>query len=165
MRDASSPRNGILAVALTALLAAPAARTDSSRGGDTRLNYVLNCQGCHLSDGSGMPGRVPNLKDFAGYFLRVAGGREFLVRVPGAAGSSLSDAELADVMNWILGNFSSGQLPRDFQPYSAAEVAVLRKQPLLEVAGERARLVQRMQNTPGVLPAGPRLRTDPGSGP
>jgi len=106
------------------------------------MNYMINCQGCHLADGSGLPGSVPSMKDFVGKFLSVAGGREFLVRVPGSANSPLSDKELAELLNWILTTMSTEQLGSDFKPYNAAEVGALRANLLVDVDGTRARLVQ-----------------------
>ncbi len=111
-----------------------------------QVNYMLNCQGCHGADGVGTAdGAVPVMKDFVGNFLSVSGGRAFLVRVPGSANAALSDQHLAEVLNWMLPNISPQQIPEDFTPYSAAEVAALRREPLADVEGERARLVARMQ--------------------
>lgn len=131
-----------LAVALAAsLLVAVTANAENSTA---RNNYMLHCQGCHTPDGQGAPGKVPSLKDFMGNFLQVEGGREFLIQVPGAAQSALSDNELAGVTNWMLLNFSTGQLPADFLPYSAREVNGLRENVLIDVAGVRANLLDRM---------------------
>ena len=58
-----------------------------------RQNYILNCQGCHLADGTGFRGKVPKMAGFVGYFLHVDGGREFIVQVPGAANAPISDGE------------------------------------------------------------------------
>ena len=115
-----------------------------------RQNYILNCQGCHLPDGSGSEGNVPKMNDFAGYFLHVPGGREFLVQVPGAAGAPISDQELADVMNWMLLNFSKNELPEPFVPYSAEEIGKLRKEPLLDVHHRREELLARIKDKLGV---------------
>jgi mono/diheme cytochrome c family protein len=110
-----------------------------------RVNYMLNCQGCHGPDGAGAAdGVVPTMKDFVGKFLEVAGGREFLVRVPGSANAALSDARLAEVLNWMLPKISPAEIPADFAPYTAAEVATLRRQPLADVAAVRAALVAKM---------------------
>lgn len=46
--------------------------------------------------------------------------------MPGAAFSPLSDAELANVLNWLLRTFSPAQLPTGFQPYTESEVAAAR---------------------------------------
>lgn len=109
-----------------------------------RSNYMLNCQGCHLADGSGLPGSVPSMRDFVGNFLSVPGGRDFLVQVPGSANSPLSDAELAELLNWVLTTMSAGQLAPDFRYYTEAEVRQLRQHTLLDVAGVRAALIAQM---------------------
>ena len=108
-------------------------------------DYMLNCQGCHLPDGSGFPARqVPDLRNQMGRFLSVPGGREFLVQVPGSAQSALNDADLAHLLNWMLLRFSAAQLPANFQPYTAAEVGALRKQPLARVSEVRSELLERI---------------------
>ncbi len=105
------------------------------------INYILQCQGCHLADGAGTPGKVPALKNEVGRFLQVSGGREFLIRVPGTSQSALSDAEVAGLLNWILINFSSEQLPADFVPYSRKEISRYRQPPLANVSAVRASLM------------------------
>ena len=69
-----------------------------------QFDYMMNCQGCHLPDGAGFPAHVTSrlVAGNLGNFLRVDGGREFLVRVPGSAQSDLGDARLAAVLNWML---------------------------------------------------------------
>lgn len=106
-----------------------------------QVNYTLYCQGCHLADGSGTPEKVPALKNEVGRFLGVDGGREYLVQVPGTSQSPMSDAEIADVLNWMLKNFSAEQLPADFVPYTGEEVSRVRPEPLANVSAVRARLV------------------------
>ena len=107
-----------------------------------RVNYMLNCQGCHGAEGLGTAdGSVPVMKDFVGRFLLLPQGREFLVRVPGSANAALTDQRLAEVLNWMLPQISRAQIPADFVPYSAAEVARLRARPLADVNAERDRLL------------------------
>ena len=111
-----------------------------------KVNYMLNCQCCHGPDGTGTnDGSVPTMKNFLGNFLHVEGGREFLVRVPGSANAAMSDAALAEVLNWMLPKISKQQMPRDFKPYTAQEVKRLRAQPLQDVIGERERLIELME--------------------
>lgn len=118
-----------------------------ANGDRARINYMLNCQGCHGPEGSGMTdGTVPNMSGFVGRFLQVPGGREFLVRVPGSANAALNDAALAEVLNWILGTMSAGELPAAFVPYSADEVGALRKSPLTEIVQHRQELLSAMQD-------------------
>ena len=110
-----------------------------------RLNYMLNCQGCHLPDGAGVGDAVPRMNGFVGNFLHVPGGREFLVRVPGSANAALDDASLAELLNWILLTMSPDELPSSWVPFTAAEVGELRSAPLREVETVRARLVQSIE--------------------
>ena len=109
---------------------------------------MLHCQGCHLPDGSGMPGRVPDLRGELARFLDVPGGRAFLVRVPGSALSELDDTSLAAVLNWMLARFGPEASARRASPYTAAEVARYRGDPLVEVAAERSRLVRGPPSNP-----------------
>jgi hypothetical protein len=123
-----------LALALTFALM-PVATANDHRAG---INYMIHCQGCHLPEAIGFAGKVPRMKDFVGYFLHSKEGREFVIRVPGVATSSLPDDELTELMNWLLRTYSSGQLPESFVPYSVAEVAALR--PDLEQNPGKARM-------------------------
>ena len=63
-----------------------------------RLDYMLNCQGCHGPEGRGSPD-VPALRNFSGYFLHVPEGRDFLVQVPGVANAALAPEALAQLLN------------------------------------------------------------------
>ena len=133
----------ILLVAATLFLAPVSRATDQ-----VQFDYMMTCQGCHLPQGQGFPLRdVPSINGYLGKFLHVAGGREFLVQVPGSAQSDLDSERLAAVINWMLFIFSPDELPEDFQPYTAAEVSQLRKTPLVDVKGTRAALVEKIQQT------------------
>lgn len=112
-----------------------------------RVNYMLNCQGCHLAAGQGAEGVVPRMNNYVGNFLRVPGGREFLVQVPGSANAAIDDAALAELLNWILVTMSADELPDPWQRYTAQEVGALRATPLREVEAVRARLVQRIEQS------------------
>lgn len=113
-----------------------------------QFDYMMNCQGCHLPNGEGFPARnVPKVKGHMGKFLSVEGGREFLIRVPGSAQSDLNDERLTAVVNWMLATFSADELPRDFEPYTAAEVSQLRENPLIDVKGARKILISRIEET------------------
>ena len=116
------------------------AATDSGAAGSPQFNYILHCQGCHLADGQATPGKIPPLIGSA-RFLEVEGGREFLVRVPGVSLSIIPDEELAELMNWMLFRFSAEDIPAEFEPYTAEEVARYRREPLVEVETVRARLL------------------------
>jgi cytochrome c2/mono/diheme cytochrome c family protein len=113
----------------------------------TAMNYLLNCQGCHKADGSGQPGYVPDFRESVARFLAIPQGREFLGRVPGASQSLLSDPDRAAVLNWILVTFDSEHVPANFKPYTAAEMAVYRRDPLSQAGTERDRLLQLVSDT------------------
>ncbi len=98
-------------------------------------------------DGAGTVDKVPALKNEVGRFLHVPGGREFLIQVPGSSQSALTDAEVAAVLNWILENFSSGQLPADFIPYTTLEISRYRQPPLANVSAVRAKLMEEISNS------------------
>ncbi len=107
-----------------------------------RALYVLHCAGCHGLDGSGAAAaRVPDMRQ-VGRFLRVPGGREFLIQVPGVMGSGLDDAQVAQVSNWLLAHLATDSVPSPHRPYEAAEVARLRRQALVDVGAARAALAQ-----------------------
>ena len=139
-------------VSLILLLAALSCESFAvdNRSALARQNYILNCQGCHLADGAGSKDKVPRLTDFVAYFLYVEGGREFILQVPGAANAPINDGELADVMNWLLRNFSGEQLPENFVPYSSDEVGKLRKEPMIDIISRRATLIKRIQDKIGI---------------
>jgi mono/diheme cytochrome c family protein len=105
--------------------------------------YMLNCWGCHRPDGEGIPGTAPPLRG-AVDFLRVPGGREYLISVPGVALSPLNNQQAAEVMNWILKSFSKDRVPAGFKPYTADEIAKVRTTHMLDIKKARAELVTEM---------------------
>ena len=107
-----------------------------------QANYMLNCMGCHLADGSGAAGKVPSVRDSLVILSRSSAGRRYLVQVPGASQSPLSDLELAQVLSWMVRNLSAQAVPPDFTDFTAAEVASYRSYPLVDVRDTRARLLQ-----------------------
>jgi hypothetical protein len=108
---------------------------------EPRINYMLQCMGCHTPDGSGEPGRVPSIKDTLAPFAVTPAGRRFLIQVPGASQSTLSDAELAELVNWMILNLSVAK-PTHFTQFTTAEVASYRRTPLVDVQGTRQRLLR-----------------------
>jgi hypothetical protein len=107
-------------------------------------HWTLNCQGCHRQDGTGTDATAPSLAGTVARFLSVPGGREYLGRVPGVATSPLSNADLAEVVNWMLWRFDKEHLPANFQPFTATEMGQLRSSPLrMEAAQMRADLLKK----------------------
>ena len=120
----------------------PRASAESwSTAHSARSLFVVHCAGCHGMDGAGSDlGRVPDMRGM-GHFLRVAGGREFLIQVPGVLGSGLNDEQVASVTNWLLAGVAAASVPEGHRPYAAAEVRAARANPPLDVAATRQRLV------------------------
>jgi cytochrome c553 len=111
------------------LFAALAAAFTPAASGDTvteqaRTDFMLNCMGCHRADGSGTPpGGIPALRNRVGYYLQIAGGREYLTQVPGASNAPVSDARLAAVLNWIVAEYSGASAPATWTRFTSDEVA------------------------------------------
>jgi hypothetical protein len=128
----------LAALLLALLVAGPVSARDA------QVDWMLQCQGCHGADGRGAPGSVPDLRGQVARFALVPGGREYLVRVPGSAGSPLGDAALAEVLNWMVRRFGPADAAAAFAPYSADEVAPLRRSPLLDVQSVRRDLLRQL---------------------
>lgn len=110
-----------------------------------QFDYMLNCQGCHLSDGTGNPQhQVPAFPGQLGKFLSVPAGREYLVQVPGSALSGLSDEALAGVLNWMLETFSAAELPSDFKPYTGPQLHEWRQNIPANIGQVRSQLLERI---------------------
>ncbi|HEY8120095.1 MAG TPA: cytochrome c [Myxococcota bacterium] len=104
-------------------------------------DYVLECRGCHGARGEGVPGKVPALA-LSARFLATPRGRSYLVRVPGVAGSQLSDTRVARLLDWVLRELASDPpAAAGFTPFSEAEVARERARPLLDPSAERAAIL------------------------
>ena len=115
---------------LVAVLVVP--MINGSQAASARTNYLLYCSGCHLPNGKGNPPNVPTLHDELGEMMTVGAMREYLVRIPGASQAPVSDAELTEVINWLLEEYNSDTLPEGFRMLSAEEVSAARKRVLAD---------------------------------
>jgi mono/diheme cytochrome c family protein len=151
--------------ALALLIVALSIASAALAGGSPAELYTLNCWGCHKPRAEGIPGTVPRLADSMANFLRVPGGREYLVEVPGVAASALSNAEIAEVLNWLLVTFNKAEMPPGFKPYTAAEIARYRPHQLIRITETRDDLVKRLKAKGIIVPddqlAGEPLATTP----
>jgi mono/diheme cytochrome c family protein len=131
----------VLAAVLAGLAVGPSAVAETRD--PSELNYILHCAGCHQMDGSGAPlSGVPDARGVLRRLAQDADGRAYLVRVPGAAQSPLSDAELAAVLNFMVERLGEPGGPRA-AGFTATEVASVRGQPLADAAALRERLLAR----------------------
>lgn len=113
------------------------------------VNYQLQCLGCHLTNGEGAPrSDVPMMKGFVGNFLKVEGGREFLIRVPGSSLSALNNQQLAELLNWILKDdgIAGRSAPKDFKPYTGDEVETYRGVMIKDLVGYRKMLIEQIRD-------------------
>jgi hypothetical protein len=99
---------------------------------DPRADYLLHCGGCHLPDGAGVPPEVPSLQAEIGRLVATPAGRDYIARVPGASQVPISDAKLAEVLNWVLFTFNAKSLPAGFSALTADEVGRSRRNVLAD---------------------------------
>jgi cytochrome c553 len=99
-------------------------------------DYMLYCMGCHGASAQGVAGRVPPLAGALARFMRTSAGRNYVLRVPGAANSVLSDAQLAAVLNWLAERYRLAADPAP-RPFSRGEVSGARRTPLADVQARR----------------------------
>lgn len=97
----------------------------------TRVVYLSHCGGCHGVEGDSGSSFVPTLRNAVGGFACTEEGRAYLIQVPGVSMSLIrDDGELADVMNFVMLHLAGTSLPKDFRPYTAAEIHKWRQSPL-----------------------------------
>jgi cytochrome c553 len=104
-------------------------------------DYMLYCMGCHGAQAEGVPGKVPPLAHALGLYMKIPAGRNYVLRVPGAANSVLSDSELAAVLNWLAVNYSPGESSSEVPLFTPAEVTRLRHVPLVSVLAARREVI------------------------
>jgi cytochrome c553 len=114
-------------------------------------DYMLYCMGCHGGQAQGVAGKVPPLAGALARFMRTSEGRNYVLRVPGAANSTLSDAQLAAVLNWLAESY---RLPPEAPPppFTLEEVSAVRRTPLADVQGTRREVVRALAAS-GAAPA------------
>ena len=86
-----------------------------------------------------MPPDVPHFNEQLLSMAATARGRAYLVQVPGASQSPLTDEELAAVINWLLEEYAGGE----FNRFTGQEVSEHRKTTLLNPATVRAEMLGR----------------------
>jgi mono/diheme cytochrome c family protein len=139
---------------LSAALALAAATVVSAAWGSPTQDYMLYCQGCHGDQAQGVPGKVPPLAGSLALFMRSADGRNYLLRVPGAANSALDDTQLTAVLNWLAESFPPAgvTMPRP-EPFTVAELAKVRRSPLANVKETRREVVRSLAASGPAPPA------------
>jgi mono/diheme cytochrome c family protein len=148
--------------AFTARAAAQAGADGAAETAATGLpdgsQVYANCAGCHQANGQGVPGAFPPLSGHAAELYQAD--REYLAQVVlfGLRGAitvdgtqyngvmpdwrSLSDEQIAAVLNYVLNSWENAEIVDEEQPYAAEEINELRGQDLTpqEVHDIRAEL-------------------------
>ena len=135
----------IRAAAVAAALVALA--TSTANAANPAQDYALNCMGCHGTEAQGVPGKVPPLANALSRFMRSPEGRNYVLRVPGAANSALSNEQLAAVLNWLAVTYDSSASATQPALFTSTEVAAVRHQPLLSVLATRSAVVHNLATT------------------
>jgi len=125
-----------IAVAVLAAVAAGTARASPAQ------DYMLYCMGCHGAEARGVAGKIPPLAGVLPLYMRTAAGRDYVLRVPGAANS---------VLNWLATTYPAPGEERA-NPFTAAEVTRVRHAPLANVLATRQAVVQELAAA-GAAPA------------
>ena len=129
-----SPRLATLTMVLGASLFSVALRASPAQ------DYMLYCMGCHGAEAQGVPGKIPPLAGALALFMRTAEGRDYVLRVPGAANSALPDAQLAAVLNWLAQTYGAPGQPA-VVPFSVEDVTRVRRAPLADVQARRREVI------------------------
>lgn len=128
----SVTRNLGIACGLLIAVESKATADDSRSFAPPQRDYVLACAGCHGLNGLSNSQLIPRLKDRIGYFVNFPQGRAYLARLPNVAFSTMSDQQLAAVLNYAVSTIGGESTPAGIKPYEAAEVGKWRRQPLTE---------------------------------
>jgi mono/diheme cytochrome c family protein len=140
------PPLATLTVALAASLFSVALRASPAQ------DYMLYCMGCHGAQAQGVPGKIPPLAGALALFMRTAEGRDYVLRVPGAASSALPDAQLAAVLNWLATSYGAPGDPLP-APFTVDEVTSVRRMPLADVQVRRREVVRSLAASGAAPPA------------
>lgn len=128
----------LIIAALTCLTAAP---LWAGTGSKAQSDYILNCSGCHTRSGEGtVNGGIPAFPNSIQYIAGLENGRTYMVHVPGVISNDMTDAEIADVLNYILDQWGEGE-----GHFSAAEVTARRAKKIGDVVVYRRRVVEELR--------------------
>jgi hypothetical protein len=93
-----------------------------------------------LPNGAGNPaGGIPDLRTDLASLASFEDGRKYLLSIPGVAENSLSDREVARVLNWTVAAFAGRSPPPEFRPFTEEEVFERRRQRIRNALGSRPR--------------------------
>ena len=115
-------------------------------GRSAAVNFVLHCSGCHGIDGSGYESAgVPNFRNSIEFFAIDEEGRTYLLHVPGLVNTNLSDTEIAEVLNYVVKQWSGTSTAGMFIRFTPAEVAERRARSVSDVVRLRRQIASRLR--------------------
>jgi len=87
-------------------------------------DFIEQCAGCHGVRGTTVPAHLPEIKDRVGWFMCTPESRAYLLRLPNVAHSRITDnAQLADLMNYVVFVLGGKSAPAGTKPFTGDEVA------------------------------------------
>ncbi len=108
-------------------------------GNKARADYILHCSGCHGMSGKGtVAGGIPAFPGSIGHIAGYENGRDYILQVPGVTTTGMDDAAIAEVLNYILEEWSEGI---DAPKFTAHEVTRRRARPARDVVDYRREVV------------------------
>jgi len=106
-----------------------------------RASYILHCSGCHgMTGGGATAAGIPDFSGSVGHIATLDLGRTYIMHVPGVVSASLSDAEIAEVMNYVLDAWGDGR----GAPFTPEEVTRRRAAPVEDVVAFRRSVAEEM---------------------
>lgn len=160
VRAIVAPVTALAATMLLVAAAPPSPSPVASRGDESGLpanypgdmdqaqtDYVEHCGGCHGIKGNAAPADLPNLQGRVGWFMCLPEGRDYLMRLPNIARSRITDnAQLADLMNFMVYGIGGKSTPPGTKPFSPDEVAEGRTRAFTSVSliKTRAQIVEKV---------------------
>lgn len=104
-------------------------------------DFIEQCAGCHGVRGTTAPAHLPEIKDRVGWFMCTPESRAYLLRLPNVAHSRITDnAQLADLMNYVVFVLGGKSVPAGTKPFTGEEVALERQFALTSVSLQAERL-------------------------
>jgi len=95
-------------------------------------DFIEHCAGCHGVGGHSAPANLPELYNRVGWLMCTPESRAYLIHLPNVAHSRIKDnAELADMLNYMVFVVGGASAPAGTKPFTAEEVARERAHPLI----------------------------------
>jgi mono/diheme cytochrome c family protein len=135
--------------------------------GEYSADAYATCAACHLPDGVGVPGAFPPIRDRAAAIAALDGGRAYLITVVSYGlmgdinvagnqyfgvmagfGGSLSPADLAAALNYVVFTLNDGDAP-GLEPFTTAEVEAVQAEVSLKSPAGAGELRQALASRHG----------------